>query len=99
MRIAIALASFTALWVGCTDAGRDPLTSGPDDTGIDAGTGAPPAVTYYRDVKPILDHDCVGCHVEGGLAPFALDTVELATANAAIIGVVTASRKMPPWPP
>jgi hypothetical protein len=29
--------------------------------------------TYYRDVQPILDKNCVGCHIEGGIAPFALD--------------------------
>src|SRR5439155_10241228 len=36
----------------------------------------PPAtssgLTYYRDVKPILETRCVSCHHDEGIAPFAL---------------------------
>ena len=32
----------------------------------------PAGLTYWHDIKPILDARCTGCHVEGGHAPFAL---------------------------
>src|SRR5689334_16479644 len=27
------------------------------------------ALTYYKDVKPIIDEKCTACHVDGGIAP------------------------------
>jgi hypothetical protein len=36
------------------------------------GSGSPQAVTFYEDVAPILDAQCVGCHRAGGIAPFLL---------------------------
>jgi len=54
--------------------------------------------TYYRDVKPVVDVKCTGCHVEGGIAPFALTTLEQVTAQKAAIQGAVESRTMPPWP-
>ncbi len=36
----------------------------------------PPPVpaSYHRDVAPLVQEKCAGCHVEGGIAPFALNT-------------------------
>ena len=70
----------------------------PDEPGADAG-GDGEAVTYYRDVKPVLERNCLACHVDGGLAPFALDTPDAAVAAAGAIALVTEDRRMPPWPP
>lgn len=78
-----------ALIAGC---GRDGATG--DD-------GPPPdaaAVTYYRDVAPILGRTCVGCHREGGLGPFALTSFAAAHEEAPAIADATARRVMPPWP-
>ena len=33
-------------------------------------------VTYHRDVSRILQQNCVGCHRDGGIAPFALDDID-----------------------
>lgn len=57
----------------------------------------PTTVTYYQDVKPILDAHCVGCHVEGGVGPFALDTYEAASEVAVAIPPAVESRHMPPF--
>lgn len=62
-------------------------------------TGAASAVTYYRDVKPILDAKCTQCHTSGGIAPFALETINEVNAHRTEIVSATASRVMPPWPP
>ncbi len=53
--------------------------------------------TYYEDVQPILNQNCVSCHFTGGIAPFPLETFEQASVVAANIKVSTASRTMPPW--
>jgi mono/diheme cytochrome c family protein len=55
--------------------------------------------TYYVDVQPILEKNCVSCHTTGGIAPFSLTTPEEAVKHAAQIGAVVESGFMPPWPP
>jgi Flp pilus assembly protein TadD len=57
------------------------------------------AVTYYRDVAPILYESCAPCHREGQAAPFSLLTYEDARRHAAAIADVTRRRYMPPWLP
>jgi hypothetical protein len=55
--------------------------------------------TYYTDVQPILEKNCVSCHVKGGIAPFVLDNPQEATLRAERIAQVTQSGYMPPYPP
>src|SRR5262249_54476982 len=59
----------------------------------------PPAatVTFHKDVEPILQRSCQGCHVTGGIAPFALVTYDQARVVAGAMVTETASRAMPPW--
>lgn len=59
----------------------------------------PQAPTYYRDVRPILEANCLGCHKSGGIAPFSLETPQAAQQFAPSIAAVTASGYMPPWMP
>lgn len=58
-----------------------------------------PKYTYYRDIAPIIESKCLQCHVEGGIAPLALDTYKAAHANRATIQRLVTEREMPPWPP
>jgi mono/diheme cytochrome c family protein len=55
--------------------------------------------TYYVDIKPILEKNCVSCHLAGGIAPFALDNPTDAVKWADRIAQVTKAEYMPPWPP
>lgn len=55
------------------------------------------AVTYTRDVAPILNNRCLPCHRAGEVAPFTLDSYERAANWAKTIKTVTRSRQMPPW--
>jgi mono/diheme cytochrome c family protein len=57
------------------------------------------AVTYHRDVEPILQKNCQGCHRPGQAAPFALMTYKQAVNWADDVRDYTQSRKMPPWKP
>ena len=63
-----------------------------------AETGAAPApVTYHRDVARILQQNCVSCHREGGIAPFALDGIDEVKDRAKVIRRVVNEGTMPPW--
>ncbi len=57
------------------------------------------AVTYYRDVLPILQNRCQQCHRPGEVAPFSLMTYRQAVNWAADIKEYTQNHKMPPWKP
>lgn len=86
--------SLGVLWlllaVGCTA----------DERAGDVGdTEAEPGLTYYRDIKPILDAKCVGCHDGGSVAPFDFTEADGVMAVRELIGLAVEGRSMPPWPP
>lgn len=54
-------------------------------------------ITYYGDVKPILDRHCVSCHRVGEAGPMPLTTYEEVSAYGRMIQYVTATKLMPPW--
>jgi Copper type II ascorbate-dependent monooxygenase, C-terminal domain len=58
---------------------------------------APAAPTWHSDVEPIVQARCQSCHVEGGIAPFALTTYAQAQAMAPAIAAAVSSGSMPPW--
>lgn len=55
------------------------------------------SVTYHRDVTRVMQKHCIQCHREGGVAPFALETLEDVEANAPMIQEVIRRGTMPPW--
>ncbi len=59
----------------------------------------PPAqpVTWHRDVAPLVQEKCGGCHVEGGIAPFSLQTYTEAFALREALKAAVKARIMPPW--
>ena len=52
-------------------ANAEPYLYAAADFGID-----PAAVTYYKDIAPILRENCVKCHTTNGMAPMALSTYQ-----------------------
>lgn len=61
------------------------------------GTGTPTGPTWYKDVLPIVQTRCLGCHVNGGIAPFPLDSYASASAMAGAMANAVTARRMPPW--
>jgi len=57
----------------------------------------PPTVTYARDVAPILQKNCQGCHRPGEAGPFPLLTYEQARPWAKAMKEAVLLKKMPPW--
>lgn len=64
-----------------------PLLSSADDE----------AVTYHRDIAPIVYQHCTSCHREGESAPFPLTNYEEVSRKALTINRVVNDRYMPPW--
>lgn len=55
------------------------------------------SVTYHSRVSRILQSNCVECHRSGGVAPFALETLEQVNAKAGMIRKMVERQLMPPW--
>jgi hypothetical protein len=61
------------------------------------GESAPPSFT--KDVAPIVQQKCAGCHRLDGIAPFPLATARQISARASLIAAAVQAGDMPPWPP
>lgn len=59
--------------------------------------GRAAAVTFHRDVAPILNANCVECHRPGQIGPMSLLDPETARSFADMIAEVTGEGRMPPW--
>ena len=55
------------------------------------------AVTFTKDVAPILQKRCEECHRQGGMAPMSLETYEEARPWARAIKEKIVRREMPPF--
>ncbi len=55
------------------------------------------ALTYYEDIQPIIEKNCIACHRSGEAAPFSLETYDDVVRRADFIQMVTEARYMPPW--
>lgn len=80
---------------GGSSTGGEPAATG----GTAAGGADAPRVTYWQDVRPLLEEKCVACHSSAGIAPFVLDDYASARQYAPVLAADTEARVMPPWPP
>lgn len=69
-----------------------------------SSSGSAPAATaaapdFARDVAPIVRETCLGCHRDGGIAPFAFRTERDLASRASLIVAALTEGRMPPWPP
>src|SRR6267142_2887483 len=55
------------------------------------------AVTFHRDVAPVLQRHCQNCHRAGEIGPMPLLTYRDARPWAKAIKEAVTTRKMPPW--
>ena len=54
-------------------------------------------ITFYRDVLPLAERHCSGCHATGSLAAPWPESVGLARQSSVAIAEAVRSRVMPPW--
>src|SRR5215472_14711009 len=64
-------------------------------TAAAAADSAP--ATFNKDVLPILQKNCQGCHRPGQIAPMSLLAYKEARPWAKAMKTAVVSRKMPPW--
>jgi hypothetical protein len=83
-----------------------PLAGGAGTGGAAAPQGTagmtPPsssnAVTYNKDIRPVIETHCLECHVAGGIGPFALDSYAAVNMVAGQVASAVMRGIMPPWP-
>src|SRR5262245_36216987 len=80
----------------------DDSAEGDGESGGSAGSGshAPSSkngLTYYRDVKPIIDEKCTQCHFDGGIAPVPFTEYSVIKDFVKLIRREVSAERMPPW--
>jgi peroxiredoxin len=56
-----------------------------------------PTVTYGKEISRIIQNNCLECHRNGQVAPFALDNYEEVAGWGEMIAEVVREQRMPPW--
>lgn len=97
------------LALGCTDdgAGGDDSDGESDDTdvGTDDTDGTDGSETsseglrpnWHQDVAPLVTEACQGCHLDGGIGPFSMESYEETSPWAALMADEVEAGLMPPW--
>ena len=77
-----------------------PTTGAPGqtgETGDSSGGGEQAAVTWHQDLAPIVVSKCGGCHVAGGIGPFALQSYADALPLGEALLDAVERKTMPPY--
>jgi hypothetical protein len=86
---------------GQAGAGAGQTTAGtmaPSNAGAGGAVAVPSGpVSYHKDIRPIMEARCYGCHVAGGAGGFELNAWDKVQPLAAAVVAAVTSRKMPPW--
>src|ERR1700739_2347815 len=65
---------------------------------VEASAAGPAgAVTFNKDVVPILQRNCQTCHRPGNIAPMSFLSYETTRPWAKAMKAAVVTRKMPPW--
>lgn len=54
-------------------------------------------ISYADTIIPILKENCVACHVNGGIAPWAMSQYAMIKGFAPMMREVVRTKRMPPW--
>lgn len=54
------------------------------------------APDYATEVAPLLEEKCLSCHIEGGIAPFAMDSHMMVQGWSPMMKEVMMTKRMPP---
>lgn len=54
-------------------------------------------ISYSDTIAPLLQENCVGCHQQGGIAPWAMSEYAMVKGFAPMIREVIRTKRMPPW--
>ncbi len=54
-------------------------------------------ISYSQTIAPMLKDNCVTCHREGGIGPWAMTNYDMVRGFAPMIREVVRTQRMPPW--
>lgn len=54
-------------------------------------------ISYSKTIAPILKENCVACHINGGIAPWAMSEYNMVKGFAPMMREVIRTKRMPPW--
>lgn len=54
-------------------------------------------ISYAETIVPILKENCMACHVDGGIAPWAMSEYAMVKGFSPMIREVLRTKRMPPW--
>lgn len=54
-------------------------------------------ISYTETIAPILTDNCMACHIQGGIAPWAMSEYAMVRGFAPMIREVLRTKRMPPW--
>ncbi len=54
-------------------------------------------ISYEKEIAPILAKNCVACHSEGGIGPFAMNSYEMVKGFAPMMREAIRTDRMPPY--
>ena len=54
-------------------------------------------ISYANTIAPILIDKCTACHIQGGIAPWAMSEYAMVKGFAPMIREVLRTKRMPPW--
>jgi len=55
------------------------------------------SISYAEDIGPMLADNCVACHRQGGIGPWAMTDYNMVRGYALMIREVVRTKRMPPW--
>lgn len=100
-RVVASLVGCLTLWgCGSSDDPKSAGAAGSDSAGgsdSSGGSSSNDAPTWYGDIAPLVSEHCLSCHTDGGIAPFGLQSYELAKMWSGSFDGVLPSRVMPPF--
>src|SRR5690606_3449240 len=68
----------------------------PEDCALSFPTRTADVPDYETEVAPILIERCVICHIDGGIAPFAMNSYQMVLGWSPMIREVLMTKRMPP---
>lgn len=86
----------TSAETGATDTATPTSTGEPTSTSS-ATDGEDARPNWHQDIAPLTARHCQSCHVDGGIAPFAMGTYAETKPWAGVMAIDVEMATMPPW--